>query len=385
VKERAYRVPLQAVDRWLLAVLCGFGAVALFDRALIVVGPFEPDEWLALALVPAVLGWFVAGWMLRGARSAAFVATCLYIAFDAALRRTLPPETTARPELFGLLIVSVFCGQAGRMARTRSEQERVSKALTDALNAGSPLPPGVDAERLRVIGVTSAALSEAGLLGVLVSLQRSREKQGWMNAFAFAGAVWLVGVATGIPLALWAGALALLLWLCALVARCTGLGTGRSPLDALVAGYFDRAVTGFLKTLTTSPADTLSRLGLAIGQLRLARYDDAVHEFLKARQFGFGELPLAVWLGVERELAMALRASGAAAQALATLERLHVIFPAHAGTLFEMATTLRQLGESRAAGRVLERAIRAGSAEAQDLLAVMNEEAGDGDNGRAPS
>ncbi len=370
---------LGGLDRWLLAILCGTAATALVDRAIASFGTFSPDEWLAIALAPATIGWAIAGTALTSARSAAAVATLLYGVAAYGLSQRETGQGVIRAELVGLLVVSVFSAHAGRSARRRSESDGAARAFIEALGAGKPLPPAITRERLQSIGVTSAVLTEAGLLGALLAQQRGRERRGWLAGLGFAAAFWVAGLAMEVEPALWIGAVCLAAWLSALAARVSGIGTGRSPFDWLAAGHFERATTEFLKILATVPADTLSRIGLAIGQYHLGRYDDAAQELLRARQFGFRDLPLGVWLGVERELALALRGSGAGQQAVAAFERLHLIFPNHAETLYEMGSTLRALGEKRAAAQVLDRAQRAGSREARELL--EKEDAGAGQGG----
>jgi tetratricopeptide (TPR) repeat protein len=369
-KARPPRQPFGSLDRWLFIVLCGMAGTALIDRGIASLGGLPPDEWLALALAPVVVGWGAAGVIERSSRSAALVASGLYALLSLVTRASQGESTLVRPELVGLLVVAVFSAHAGRVARGRSEREQTARAFVEALGAGQPLPPAIGVERLRGIGVTSAVLTEAGLLGALLALQRGRERQTWLTSVSLAGSLWVIGIATGVAPALWLGAGGLLVWVVAFTLRLQGAGAGRGPYDALAAGYFDRAVTEFLKVLAAVPADTLARLGLAIGQYRLGRHDDAVQEFLKARQFGFRDLPLGIWLGVERELALALRGSGAGRQAVSSFERLQLIFPAHAPTLYELGSTLSELGEERAATQALRRAQQAGSREARELLAA---------------
>lgn len=367
---RPPKQPIGSLDRWLFIVLCGMAGTALIDRGIASIGGLPPDEWLALALAPVVVGWGAVGVFDRSARSAALVASGLYALLSLVTRASQEQSPLMRPELAAVAVVAVFSAHAGRVARGRSEREQTARAFIEALGAGQPLPTVISVERLRAIGVTSAVLTEAGLLGALLALQRGRERQTWLTSLSLAGSLWVIGIATGVAPALWLGAGGLLVWVVAFTLRVQGAGAGRGPYDALAAGYFDRAVTEFLKVLAAVPADTLARLGLAIGQHRLGRHDDAVQEFLKARQFGFRDLPLGIWLGVERELALALRGSGAGRQAVSSFERLQLIFPAHAATLYEMGTTLDALGEERAATQVLRRAQQAGSREARELLTV---------------
>lgn len=370
-EQRDRQWALRPVDRWLLLVLGGAVGLALLDRALASAGTFGADEWLAIALAPAVIGWGAAGALLPGARSAALFANCLYAASDATMRYLHLGPGASRPELVGLLVVAVFAAHAGRTVRVRLERDRVARTLTEALHAGSPLPPAVGPEQLASIGVSDAALTEAGLLSALLRLQRARERQAWANVLALAAGAWFVGVATAMVAAQAIGASAIVVWLGAAIVRLGGAFVGRSPLDLLVSGRFDRAATGFLKTLASTPTDTLARIGLGVAHARLARHEDAVQEFLKARQFGAAELPLGLWIGVERQMAASLRSSGSAAQSLVSLERIHAVFPHHLETLLEMGRAQRELGATRAESQVLERAARHGSLEARDRLAEI--------------
>ncbi len=370
---RDKRRELGRVDRALASVLVGVLGLYATDTLLRSAGLTDADQWLAGATVVLVVGWLAAGVKLPEARLAAFASTLLYALADlsVAIARSSPQ---ARPELVSVVIIAVASAHAGRRMAVHFRRGRTAGMVIDVLLFGRGATAGSTSEDLGEIGVTSGLLDQSGLLGALRRDQSARGRAAGATAGAICLGVLVVGRVTGLEIATASGLGLLAIVAVAGLLRFVGVGTGRTACEMLIAGHFDPAVTEFLKTLSRVPADTVARIGLGIGHVRLGRHDSAIAELLTARQYGFREIPLGVWIGVERQLGIALRESGSAEQAKQSFERVLSLFPDHAPTVYDLAMTLAALGERRAAEQALERAARAGCAEAKEALRRMAEQ-----------
>ncbi len=150
-----------------------------------------------------------------------------------------------------------------------------------------------------------------------------------------------------------------------------GAGKGKSPYDLLLAGRFERATVEFTRTLAQAPTDSLARLGLAMGHLRLHNYERAATELLTARLSGFGEIPLPLLLATERQLGVALRKAGSPKQleqSLRSFERVLSVFPTHHQTWWDLGLALESLGERKGAMQAWRRAAYLGTRQASAAL-----------------
>ncbi len=371
---RDKRRGLGRIDRALASVLAGALGLYAADWLLKSAGLTSPEQWLGGATVVLVVGWVAAGVKLPEARLAAFASALLYALADlsVAIARS---EPQARPELVSVIIIATASAHAGRLGAIHFRRGRTAGMVMDVLLFGRGASGNSTLTDLGEIGVTQGLLDQSGLLGALRRAQILRERNAWATAVAICLGVTVLGRIKGLELAGGAGLGMLAFVAVAGLLRFIGVGTGRTACEMLIAGHFEPAVTEFLRTLSRVPADTVARIGLGIGHVRLGRHDSAVAELLTARQYGFREIPLGVWIGVERQLGIALRESGSAEQAKQAFERVLWLFPDHAPTVYDLAMTLAALGERKASEQALERAARSGCVEAQEALRRVKEQA----------
>lgn len=348
--------------------LGALGALCALDRFLLSWGLSTPDSWLAAAVAPVVIGATLMGAIWgRSGRMAVITASGSYAA-AAIIGGHLSATGHLRTELLAVVPAAALAAHGGvlaslgvRVARARSAVQRV--LFSEELPARAP-----GSEDLSLLGLKDNAPSESGLLSALVAVQRARERQTWATFLAVGCGLLLVGYTLPYDTASWAGLIVLAAAVVVGSAWLLGVGRGPTAYDSLISGNFDRAVVEFTRALSRMPADTLARVGLGIGQLHLGRHENAAAEFLTARFSGPHEVPIAVWLGVERMLGVALREAGQGEQARRSFERLLALFPNHPGTMCDLGLALDCLGERRAAAQVLRRAVARGSEEARHIL-----------------
>ncbi|HOS93804.1 MAG TPA: hypothetical protein PLD23_08165 [Armatimonadota bacterium] len=273
-------------------------------------------------------------------------------------------------------VTSLFAAFGQSIARQRREarvlREVAERLLSARWNPGtlarrSAAVPGVDA-----LDLDTSVLTEGGLIASVLAEDRRASSSSRVSCYVLAAILIVLYLMTqsllllGMGLGVFVVTALSLLW--------TTLTRATSPFDALVAGYFELAAVGFGTALRAHPLDVKSRIGLGLALLHLRRIDQAVHELSTARRIGLHRFSIAVWVGIERVLAVAAYEKGDHNRAIRAFESVLALYPDHAPTLYYTGLAHAASGRRRMARDLLGRAAALGYDEAARALATLPEQ-----------
>jgi len=270
---------------------------------------------------------------------------------------------------------SLFAAFGQSIARQRREA-RVLREVAERL-LSARWRPGLLGQRPEAVAdveslcLDTSVLTEGGLISSVLVEDRRASSGSRVSCYVVAAILIVLYLMTQSAMLLGMGLGVFIVTALSLV--WTTLTQATSPFDALVAGYFELAAVGFGTTLRAHPLDVKSRIGLGLALLHLRKIDQAVHELSTARRIGLHRFPIAVWVGIERVLAVAAYEKGDHNRAIRAFESVLALYPDHAPTLYYVGLAHAAAGRRRMARELLGRAAFLGYDEATRALAALPE------------